>query len=125
MSLPSSIAASARRMAQLTGELRGYLAELRGLHARRSTPASATETGDAETRALTNASVMGMCLMAELEALRVALAADASTGGAARVMPAMTIAMSLARMTEPLPTARMLASLHRAGDHTMDEGVEP
>lgn len=121
MSLPAALNLSVTRLRELASTQRGYLAELRQRQASRPIPPS-----EHEKRALTGAITMLACLDAELNNMDVCLAAGVMTGQSAPPLRAEDLELRPVNQPRPpqVPTEALLASLHRAGDHTLDADEE-
>lgn len=103
MSLPTDIANSSRRLRELAGEMRGHLNELRAF------VAGSERAG----QVLTNAKALLACVQAECTSMETTLAAARMTGR-----------MEGSRQEAEGTRVRvaMIESLHRAGDHSLDDG---
>ncbi len=110
MSLPGLIEVGVRRIESLIGEDADQINALREIEMQRK-----EGPRDEVLCALTAMRVTRVCVKAEIASVHTALAAMRANGA----MPRELIAADMDPMR-----GKMLASLHRAGDHTMDEEGE-
>lgn len=134
MSLPTDIANSSRRLRELAGEMRGHLNELRVFVA----------VSERAAQVLTNAKALLACVQAECTALETTLAGEGKrqqAPGIEQASGAAVVVDSSARYwphfegrrqqargrrkaTDRMVREAMIESLHRAGDHSLDDDAE-
>lgn len=104
-----AIQAAVLRIDELLGRLRGHLNAARGP----GVPESAC-------REIASATVMIASVRAECNAIKSEIAAARMTGQTPKAMKAEDMELHPAQLPRQVERERLLESLHRAGDHTLD-----
>lgn len=109
MSLDASIQVSADRIGVLLDRLKGHLQGACG-----------PGVPEFAQREIASAIVMIASVRAECNGIRASLAAARSTGQMAAAVAAKDLELHPVNLPPQVPSEKLLESLHRSGDHTLD-----
>lgn len=109
MSLDASIQVSTARMSELLDMLKGYLNAAKG-----------PGVPEFARREITNATVTIASIRSEINAINATMAAGRATGQVERPLVVTDLELHPKQLPAQVEHEKLLASLHRVADHTLD-----